>query len=510
MTDLSYKPDGEVIKRFMKSNAFFRGIRGPVGSGKSVACCIEIFRRALAQERGPDGIRRTRMAIIRNTNPQLKTTTIKTWLDWFPEEVWGRFRREVPYTHHMKRGDVDCEVIFLALDRPEDIRRLLSLELTMVWVNEARELSKGIIDACTMRVGRYPSVKDGGPTWYGIICDTNAPEEDHWWPIMSGDVPLPDHIGREEALMLQRPDNWSFYVQPSGMTENKAEDKTVSGYEKNESAENVNNLTNDYYRNIIRGKTKSWIDVYVMNRLGTIEEGRPVYNEYNESIHLAKEPINIPDNAQIVVGLDFGLTPAAAFCMRLPRGRWAIVHELVCQDMAAKSFAEMIRKDVSMMFANCDLTFYGDPAGDMRAQTDERTPFQILRGAGIQAFPAPSNDVSLRLESVNACLSRMVEGLPALMVDPSCITIKKGFSGGYHYRRLNVSGAERFEEKPSKNRFSHVHDALQYALIGAGEGRKLINGNRRLRPVVAKRDFNPFNHNKKPRKKSPWQIARFG
>ena len=509
MTDLAYKPDGEVIKEFMRSNDFFRGLRGPVGSGKSVACCIEVFRRALAQEPGPDGIRRTRMAIIRNTNPQLKTTTIKTWLDWFPENTWGRFRREVPYTHHIKRGDIDCEVIFLALDRPEDIRRLLSLELTMVWINEARGLSKGIIDACTMRVGRYPSIKDGGPSWYGVIADTNAPEEDHWWPIMAGDVPIPDHIGREEALMLARPDNWSFYVQPPGMNETRDTDNVVSGYDRNKTAENVNNLTDSYYSNIIRGKTKSWIDVYVMNRLGTIEEGRPVYNQFNELVHVAKDPIPIPDNAQIVVGMDFGLTPAAAFCMRLPRGRWAIVHELVCQDMAAKTFGEMIQRDVASMFANCDLTFYGDPAGDQRAQTDERTPFQILRGAGINALPAPSNDVSLRLESVNACLSRMIDGHPALLVDPSCATIKKGFAGGYHYRRLNVSGTERFEEKPSKNRFSHVHDALQYALIGAGEGRRLISNGNAMKPVVAKRDFDPFNH-KRRKKKSPWQQARFG
>ena len=43
--DFKYKPDGQTIKHFMKSDDFFRGIRGPVGSGKSVSCCIEIFRR---------------------------------------------------------------------------------------------------------------------------------------------------------------------------------------------------------------------------------------------------------------------------------------------------------------------------------------------------------------------------------------------------------------------------------------------------------------------------------
>ncbi len=205
----------------MKDNSFFRGLRGPVGSGKSVCCCVEVFRRALGQQKNADGIRRSRWAIIRNTNPQLRTTTIKTWLDWFPEHVWGKFNWSVPYTHHIKQSDLDLEVIFLALDRPEDVKKLLSLELTGIWVNEAREIPKSIIDACTMRVGRFPSMKDGGCTWTGLICDTNAPEEDHWWPIMSGEVPVPDHIPKEEARMLIKPDNWEFYTQPAGMLEKK-------------------------------------------------------------------------------------------------------------------------------------------------------------------------------------------------------------------------------------------------------------------------------------------------
>ena len=39
----AYKPEGITLKTFMKSNDFFRGMRGPVGSGKSVACCIGKF-----------------------------------------------------------------------------------------------------------------------------------------------------------------------------------------------------------------------------------------------------------------------------------------------------------------------------------------------------------------------------------------------------------------------------------------------------------------------------------
>ena len=79
---------------------------------------------------------------------------------------------------------MELEVIFLALDRPEDVKKLLSLELTGVWINEAREIPKSIVDACTMRVGRIPSMRDGGPTWYGVIADTNPPDTDHWWSIL--------------------------------------------------------------------------------------------------------------------------------------------------------------------------------------------------------------------------------------------------------------------------------------------------------------------------------------
>ena len=41
---LDYKPPGPVAKAFMKDRSFVRGLRGPVGSGKSVASCMELMR----------------------------------------------------------------------------------------------------------------------------------------------------------------------------------------------------------------------------------------------------------------------------------------------------------------------------------------------------------------------------------------------------------------------------------------------------------------------------------
>ena len=499
MTSFNYKPDGSVLKAFMKDDSFFRGIRGPVGSGKSVGCCVEVFRRALMQQKNKDGVRRSRWAIIRNTNPQLRTTTIKTWLDWFPEDEWGKFMWSVPYTHWIKQGDLELEVIFLALDRPEDVKKLLSLELTGIWINEAREIPKSIIDACTMRVGRFPSMRDGGPSWSGVIADTNAPEEDHWWPIMSGEVPVPDHIPLEQARMLVKPDNWNFYIQPAGMDEVTEKDGSVIDYKPNNKAENAKNMLESYYPNLIRGKTKSWIDVYVMNRLGTIQEGKPVYQGFVTETHVAKEEIPIADGVPLYIGIDFGLTPAAVFGQKV-RGRWLIQSEIVAIDMGIVRFAELLRQEISTRFGNQEVRIFGDPAGDFRAQTDESTPFQILRGAGLRATPAPSNSVDLRLEAVSSSLNKMVDGKPAFLIDRRCRTLIKGFEGGYQYKRMQVSG-ERFDDKPEKNMYSHIHDALQYLMLGAGEGRQLISGQKPLTAFNARSEFDVFARKPKQQKR---------
>ena len=165
---------------FHQSDEFYRGIKGPRGSGKSTGMCMEIMRRIQEQEPGPDGIRKSRWAIVRNTYRELEDTALKTWLYWFNEDYFGKFNYR-SMTHVLKFNDVWADVIFRSLDRPIDVKKLLSLELTGAWVNEAREISKGLIDGLKDCVGRYPPMMEGGPTWCGIIMDTNPPDTDHWW-----------------------------------------------------------------------------------------------------------------------------------------------------------------------------------------------------------------------------------------------------------------------------------------------------------------------------------------
>jgi hypothetical protein len=98
----------------------------------------------------------------------------------------------------------------------------------------------------------------------------------------------------------------------------------------------------------------------------------------------------------------------------------------------------------------------------------------------------------------------MVDGKPAFLIDRRCSQLIKGFEGGYQYKRMEVSG-ERYADKPDKNMYSHIHDALQYMMLGAGEGRALMNSQRPAQPVVAQRNFDVFSkHKPKQRRQGLW------
>ncbi len=499
MDDLKFNfKKSPTVYDFLQDNSFVRGIVGPVGSGKSYACAAEVFMRAVKQKPSPkDGIKYSRFVVVRNSYPELRTTTIKTWQEIFPENIWGGMRWSPPISHHIKlparegAAGIDCEVIFLALDQPKDVRKLLSLELTGAWVNEARELPKQVIDGLTHRVGRYPSKADGGPSWRGVWMDTNPMEDDHWWYDISKKGSLPK--GKF---------GWKFFEQPGGVKEvsnvDLPEMPEANGYtfaagswwKENEVAENINNLPSGYYTQILAGKSKDWIRCYAEGKYTFVQDGKPVWSEYDDA-SMCVERLEPEPGFPIVIGLDFGLTPAAVFAQRLGNGRWHILHELVTFDMGLERFGQILKSEIEIKYPKYDLSIWGDPAGSSRDQIYEVTAFEHLKSLGINAKPTATNDFKTRREAVAAPMTRLLNGKPGFLIDSRCNKIRKSLAGGYHFKRVQISGQERFKDQPNKNQHSHVGDALGYALLGGGEFRRLTRPNQTgfVRSALAKLDF---------------------
>jgi hypothetical protein len=439
--DISYTPTPTVAK-FMGSDAKMRVIMGPVGSGKSVACCFEIIRRASQQKPNAQGVRKSRCAIVRETVRQLSDTTIKTFLDWFPPGACGHFMRTTK-TYFFKVGDVECEIMFRALDDADDVANLNSLELTFAWFNECRDIHPDIVDAMSKRVGRFPSAKDGGPTWHGMWGDTNPPTMDTWWYHQMEKIDPKDGVSPNN-------NGWDVFKQPSG---------------RSPYAENIENLPEGYYDT--QGRSEEYTRVFIDGEYGLSLAGTPVFKYFRPDYHMARATLRpiINGTRPVIVGMDLGLTPAAVIGQQDPRGRALVLAEAVSYDMGVQRFVRTVLKPLLFdRFAGAPVIVVVDPAGIQRAQTDERSAVDIIKAEGLRVMPARTNSITARIAAVDDYLMRQVDGDPGFLMDPSCVRLKAALMGGYRFKK----NGDGLEKSGDAGKHSHIGDAVSYLMLHIG------------------------------------------
>lgn len=420
------------VAKFMQSDASLRLIQGPVGSGKSVGCIMEIARRAAQQRPARDGIRYTRCVVVRNTISQLKDTVLKSFLDWFPNGVAGTWN-ESRMTFTMRFADVQCEVLFRALDTPDDVRRLLSLEPTFIYINEMREVPLEILIACRSRAGRYPSKKEGGATWHGVFGDTNPPSTDHYI---------------YEKFETEKPAGWEIFKQPGGRTA---------------MAENIENLPAGYYETMCDGADEEFIKVHVDAQYGRSRQGMPVYESTWKSSFHTRDKLLVIGGRPVVIGIDAGRTPAASFFQSDVKGRVLLLDELVSENMGMENFiATMVKPKLAERFPGHPVIIAADPACWQKSQLNEKSVADVIKAAGL-FLPKPydtSNRLAPRLHAVESLLRQQIDGEAMFLVDKTrCPNAVVGFETSYRYKRKKDN---TYEETPDKTAASHLHDSIQY------------------------------------------------
>lgn len=444
--------------RLHQSHADVKYIEGPVGSGKSTTCIMDLLRMAMEQQPDDQGIRRSRMGIIRATNPQLRSTTIKTFEMWIPTEV-APVVMTAPISARLRQDladgtKIDCEFVFLALDEPADVAKLTSLELTSAYINEAREIEHTHFETLQGRIGRYPETrKDAqgnvlyGPTHIKIIMDSNPPKTVHW-------LYTTFHTGN-------KPSTYDIFIQPAAVIWDEVKQQWFC----NPDAENLDHLPTGYYERQLKGATDEYIRVMLAGEPGMSVAGKVVFPTYQDRKHVAAAIINPIRGLPVIVGFDFGLYPAAVFIQLTYKGL-RITDELPASDESLEDFiAEYIRPMVAKRYSGFPLVGVGDPAGRGRNAIDKRTPFDVLAQGGLKAYPAITNNPITRKETVEWFLRRD-EGL---LISPHCTFVREAFAGGYIYKeQRNNTG--RYSEKPDKNEYSHIMDAIQYAALWAKYG----------------------------------------
>ena len=490
--------------KFHNSNGKVRAIMGPVGSGKSVACVVDIFHRASQQTVAPDGFRYSRWIVVRNTYNELKNTTMKTFDEWLPQETFGKRSGAPPYTQKIEIGDIKLEVIFLALDKESDQRKLLSLEPTGVWFNEAREINRSLVMAATQRVGRYPTADKGGSKWSGVILDTNPPPHDHWYYEWAE-----EHTWRKDPetgvlIPLEEIDDderYDFFRQPSGLSE---------------AAENVENLMQSpetvqwelqkrrewgqkkYYKAMCFGKTKEEINVMVHGNYGSMNAERAVFaNEWMNGLHFRDKTYRPPQGSEIIGGIDCsGRNPAVVFMYVESDGSVHCFDEVVEQGVSAKAFATKLRKYCEDNYGKYSLVLYGDPAGGWKSQTNDQTYIDILRNEGFKVYPAKEGlRVAPRVESMKSLLEERDDKDKAMFYVYSELPfLYSAFNGGYMNKTYHANNQEYITNEPDKRksgRHADVMDACMYGVVGMG-GVRRMRGRKRLPQRIMETGFSVF------------------
>ncbi|WP_211338496.1 hypothetical protein [Stakelama pacifica] len=490
---------GPVAHKFRTDRSAVSVIMGPYGSAKTTTCFQKILNSAMWQPKGPDGVRRARWAVVRDTWAHLEKNVLADWFMWFPKtkENWNETKKihKISIAIPLKGGKVDhleIEMLFVAVGDQSAEELFKGLQLTGLWLNEMDTLHRDVFKFGFPRVGRYrpPGTPLGG--WSGMIGDMNAPAEDNW----TYDFCVNRNIGVSDAQMevfrREFGENFRirFHRQPGG---------TEAG------AENLRNLPPGYYQRMMIGMSEGDKRRFIDNKFGAVRDGNPVYSQYNDERHCVADMPADP-NLPIHVGLDGGNTPAAVFGQKTLRGQIRIIDECVVyqpgndqvlQGLGAKEFGQVVGKYWNEHYAGFQLgaVNWADPSawfGDSDANAEDRAWIikfvagfnEAAIGVKMKMKPAPvkRNLIGPRLEAVRDVLRNVNDDAPAYVISDRCKVLREGFNRGYVVTRVQYStGGGRWKDEPLKNDFSHVHDANQYLVLGLTKYDGWEDADKRLR-----------------------------
>lgn len=432
-------------------------IMGPTGGGKTITTAKKCGTIAIRQRKSSrDGLRKVKGTAVAVDYRRLWKNLLPSWFKVVPKDVgdWHGGEGE-PSTHVITFGLPDGSKAQLTMDfiaigdhAAEDAMR--GYEPTFIWLFEKDRHSHETFLYALNRVGRFPDMSEGGPSWYGVLGDLNAPDIGTWY-----------HTELYEKR-LELGDFFGFHRQPSGFSP---------------QAENLHNLPPGYYAEQAKGQPDWFVRRMLRNEFGYSRDGKPVFPEFSEHRHVAGAVLEPVRGIPLRIGMDAGGTPAATIRQHMPNGQRRVLACVVTDPsdtVGATRFSEMVnrvlgtarfagwpRKDI---IARCDPSAaYG---GDERAPeaSGERSWMHIVRHrTGLDLRPARTNDPTIRTDAVRKWMTVDVEpDVPGFVISPDCVPLIRGYASEYRYRRiLGPSGG--FADKPDKNGASHVADADQYA-----------------------------------------------
>ena len=415
-----------------------------MGEGKSTALCWSVFYHT---QQNPGA----RWAIIRDSWENLRDTTLKEFLRWFPDGIAGRFVKSTKtwtWTCHGMSG----EVMFMGMDIESDAAKLQSRELAGFCIDEpapaafAGGVSEFIFDAAMTRL-RQPNMK-----WYGAKLAENNPDEGHW--------------------------THRRFVEPGykGFPSIQLPPMQTPGFQffQTQRAENLKNLPDGYYETMSKRYDEAGRpDLkarFADGSFGFQQPGEPVTPEFNRNIHV-KHSLAVLDSP-IMLCWDFGLNPTCVITQISPMTNWLMHEAYVGEGIGTlELIQDVVKGRIEERFKGLPISHYGDPQGKQRDQSSsEQTAVRVIKHElGGRWYPGPK-EWPERRDAIRRCLGLLRNGTGLIQIDEQrAKAVWHALRGGWHYQKHNNG---MISQLPRKDINSHPGDAVSYAaavLFPAGE-----------------------------------------
>lgn len=392
---------------------------GGVGSGKTLIGCITILTWAV-QFPGD-------YLVARQFFPELRDTTLKTFLDICPKELIVEHRVADAIVKVRSANGQISNILFRHLEEPDKHR---SLNLNGFYVDESSQVTEAAFLLLQSRLrGKY--VRKG-------ILTTNSDGRTWGWRYFV------------QKSLFNSPEIAQFYANiraPS--TENK-------------------HLPPDYVQNMLG----SWSEDRIRREIYADEEifEGAVYPEFRRDTHVIK-PFVVPDSWTRFIGADHGYTNPACFlwCAQDYDGNIYVYREYYQRERLVKEIA----KDVVELTKKEKISYISiDPSvRAVRSQTgasDWDTYLEHLP-RDLALLPA-KNDVEAGIDRVKTFFKVSEKtGRPRLFIFEGCKNLLDELAE-YRWEEQTTAQIEKRNRKEAPRKYKdHACDALRYAVMSRPE-----------------------------------------
>lgn len=508
-----YRSISPTIAAFHMCDSRAKCLVGAVGTGKTTAAIWEIGFNLPRRCYEHYGIEHTKWIIVRKTFEQLMETDFQEAMSWFVHADWKYSRKTMtlqwPASENCQ-SPLTVELIFMSCNTPEEEDKFRSMNVTGVWIDEADKVSTVAKQILKGRIGRFPKVSETPahytPAYFVETCNPfpidhqmyaqyewkgpkvlKEPEielkctscEERYAMVPDGVCPKCGQLGEPTGNKFWRSGVYDVTQLvrklPPGPIPPGVPVKGHIGFWQ-EAGENRENLREGYWEAIAADykEAPEMVQLLVEGKPGFRPQGKPVYRNYVRDVHMAERPLiwkKERDNftgemkgVPLLMGWDnTGLLPAACLIQRVGPMSFQVLREYHEDRMGVVDFTKRVLEEIGRDFPGADITHYCDPAGftEQSSKSGLTSNAQMQMDAtGIRLFPS-RQELDLRISAVDQLLARR----DGLLIDPGCTRLLNGFFGGYVFEENIRMGLNEFKPHPKKDKFSHIHDALQYAVV---------------------------------------------